>query len=172
MVKLACSYCQVDLNDGAGYKGVSFRYGILHCPAHEEDAKRDIHNFMHATGVARIGDVLEHPDTKPFFEMIQGGIRVILSDGTEDSGWKLLDDPSNFPNILQKQAGVWVAPFYKDDAVKAVKLTDIFTSTENCAGMPQDFQQRLDVALKALHKGLYADPAIPYRILGWVDSKQ
>ena len=165
MIKLRCPYCGCNLNDGAYFKGVSYRYGILHCAEHSGHARHDIQDYMNSTGVARIGDVLEDTNTAPFFATIQDGIYVRRSNGTIDSGWKLLNDPVHSLNILQKQADGWVAQFYKGDSIKGVCLNTIFAIPENCKGSPEENEANARAAVTMrkwgkLHPELFGKPPV------------
>jgi len=154
-----CFYCAAQ----AVYQSAIIQnYGILACPAHLVDAKRDCNAYLHGRSMVRLSDAKAHPAVGPFFQALAGAgsFSVVRTSGKIDHGWSFrsndMDDDCNDRFIKRDRDGLWAVPVAKIS--EGIERGSSFASFL-VAGVLGITSKMVDEAVAALEAGLYADDA-------------
>ncbi len=125
-----CFYCKKQ-DETIKYIYVDRLFGVKACNEHNEHAESDMKSYMKKYNIVHVKEAILLPEVKELFDFLTDDMKIVRTNGTVDSGWKLLHNFYEFIPSFKKVDGVWRFPIMKetsdlDYTTKMVRISSMF----------------------------------------------
>jgi len=169
-----CFYCQEEPTCDIHTHMRTF--GIRSCNIHKTYAKRDCNAYLHSIGKVTLYDAEQNAAIMPFLALLENEVYILRTNGNLDDCWTLNKHDIYEPLPLTCLNGEWVVPMIrKGHITKNVEIKSFLSPVVKSANkdrMPDDLEDRITNALKALDDGLYITDFNAHNLLGEPGSVQ
>ena len=98
---------------------------------HNENTESDMESYMKKHKIVHVKEAILLPEVKELFDFLTDDIKIVRTNGTVDSGWKLLHNFYEFFPSFKKVDGVWRFPVIKESSdldytTKMIHISSMF----------------------------------------------
>ena len=157
MRRTICFYCSREFV--ADLHVLNYNYGIRHCEQHRAVAHRDIHAFLHTSGVVHLKDARENDILNALCNYLTLYVSIVRSNGDISSGWQIYNGANIEHHYIRRINGSWSLPMQHNSNITKNVPLDSFrlpqVKVANSAILNTTFYELLEKSLAILEKGLY-----------------
>lgn len=133
-------------------------FGVKACIEHNEHAESDMKSYMKKHNIIHVKEAILIPEVKELFDFLTDDMKNVRTNGTVDSGWKLLHNFYEFIPSFKKVDGVWRFPVIKetsdlDYVTKMVQISSMFDEKLDYH-KNKDFKKLVDNAISSIESKL------------------
>lgn len=154
LVPVKCFYCGHAVAEDIEEWRIYHLFGLFHCHAHRDAARRDCETYMRDEGIVRLKDAREHAVLGPFLTALGVAIPVLRSSGAVDTNW-MIPPIDECPIVRRSRtSGAWGIHLTNGVSDKFMPLAD-FRDPRVAPHVKDEVRDMLDAVDSVLSDGMY-----------------